>query len=508
MAADKTTKVAERRTVSAILSPVKAAASAAPVVDTDSNPGKPSEEQVALWKSLSEDQKLALREREAVRMFSQGLQQHRDGNLEEAARFYGQAIQLNQNFPDIYNNLGVALRALGKREASAACYQRSLALKPDHAGAYTNLGNVLRELGRLEVAAASHRHAIELDPGLADAHYNLGLALRDLGETEAALKCFDETLSLNPDHPACHWERSLSLLQGGDLLNGFTEYEWRLQLASFPKRDFSQPRWDGAELKGKTILLHQEHGFGDLILFARYIPILKAMGGNVVVEVHPELSRLFSTINGVGQVVNRGANLPKFDVYLPIMSLAHVLGTTMDSIPADVPYLQAPDRLARHLPANLGSEKKIGLAWAGRSTHKNDAKRSVLFRHFVELMGVADTAFCSLQYGPAAKDIAENGCEALIMDLATKLQDFADTAAVITELDLVITVDTSIAHLAGALGKPVWVALPFPGDWRWMLDREDSPWYPTARLFRQPKPGDWEAVFGNIRAALAEEAKG
>ncbi len=253
MAADKTTKVAERRAVSATLSPVKAATSTAPIVDADSTPGKPSEEQVALWKSLSEDQKLALREREAVRMFSQGLQQHRDGNLEEAARLYGQAIQLNQNFPDIYNNLGVALRALGKREASAACYQRSLALKPDHAGAYTNLGNVLRELGRLEVAAASHRHAIELDPGLADAHYNLGLALRDLGETEAALKCFDETLSLNPDHPACHWERSLSLLQGGDLVNGFTEYEWRLQLSSFPKRDFSQPRWDGAELKGKTI---------------------------------------------------------------------------------------------------------------------------------------------------------------------------------------------------------------------------------------------------------------
>ncbi len=504
MAADNTTKAAQRKTVTATLSPVKAAA---PTVAADSNAGKPSKEQVALWKSLSEDQKLALREREAVRIFSQGLEQHRDGNLEEAARLYGQAIQLNQNFPDIYNNLGVALRALGKREASAACYQRSLALKPDHAGAYTNLGNVLRELGRLEVAAASHRRAVELDPGSADAHYNLGLALRDLGETEAALKCFDETLALNPDHPAYHWDRSLSLLQGGDLVNGFTEYEWRLQLASFPKRDFAQPRWDGADLRGKTILLHQEQGFGDLIHFARYIPILKAMGGNVVVEVHPELSRLFSTIDGVGQVVNRGADLPKFDVYLPIMSLSHVLGTAMDSIPADVPYLKAPDGHARHLPANLGSEKKIGIAWAGRPTHKNDAKRSVSFSHFVELMGVADTALYSLQFGPASKDIAENGCEALIMDLGTKMQDFADTAAVITELDLVITVDTSIAHLAGALGKPVWVALPFPGDWRWMLDRDDSPWYPTARLFRQPKPGDWETVFGNIRAALAEEAK-
>lgn len=504
MAAMKTTKAAARKTVSATLSPVKKPGGG----DVGGGAGKPTEEQVALWKSLSEDQKLALREREAVRMFSQGLELHRKGNLEEAVLLYGQAIQLNQNFPDIYNNLGVALRALGKREASAACYQRSLCLKPDHAGAYTNLGNVLRELGRLEVAAASHRRAVELDPTSADAHYNLGLTFRDLGETGEALKSFDKTLELRPDHPACHWDQALSLLQEGDLVNGFAGYEWRWRLDTNPPREFTQPRWDGSDLKGKTILLHQEQGFGDMIHFARYIPILKAMGGNIVVEVHPELSRLFSTIDGVGQVVNRGADLPKFDVYLPMMSLAHVLGTALDTVPADVPYLKAPDGHARHLPANLGGKKKVGIAWAGRQTHKNDANRSVSFSHFVELMGVADTVLYSLQFGPSSKDIAENGCEALIMNLGSKMQDFADTAAVITELDLVITVDTSIAHLAGALGKPVWMALPFPGDWRWMLKREDSPWYPTARLFRQPKPGDWASVFENIRQALAEEAKG
>ncbi len=507
MAADKTTAAAEvapkrpRRTISAKLKPVSGGAAKA-----GDKAGVPSEQQIATWQALEPDQKLALREREAVRMFGQGLEHHNNGDLEEAARIYGQALTLDPRIPDIYNNLGVALRALGKLEASAACYQRSLALNPDHAGSYTNLGNVLRGLGRLDDAAASHRLAVELAPDDANAHYNLGLALRDLGQITESLECFAKTLKINPDHPDCHFDRSLSLLQNGDLKEGFQEYEWRWKLSANPPRAFEQPQWGGEDLGGKTILLHQEQGFGDLIQMARYIPMVKEKGGTVVVETQPQLSRLISTIDGAAKVVNRGSDLPAFDVYAPMMSLARIFNTTLDTVPDAVPYLKAPDAQAVPLPANLSNPLKVGIAWAGRATHQNDANRSSAFSHFTKLMGLADVAFYSLQTGPAAGDIAGHGCEAFVTDMAARMNDFADTAAVIGQLDLVISVDTAVAHLAGALGKPVWVVLPHPGDWRWMLERDDSPWYPTMRLFRQSTPGDWSPVFEAIKQALSEQA--
>ena len=491
---------AQERTLTAKLKPVNKAPGSAPA--------PPPPEQLAQWQALEPEQRLALREREAVRMFAQGLEHHQKGELEEAVKVYGQALLLNPKLSEIYINMGVALRALGKLESSVACYRRSLMLKPDNAAAYTNLGNVLRQLGRLEVATAAHRHAVKLAPDTAESHYNLGLVLRDTGQSEEAIGCFDKTLELAPEHPDCRWDRSLSLLQKGDLKEGFEEYEWRWKLGQNLPREYSQPLWDGSDLKGKTILLHHEQGFGDMIHFARYIPMVKARGGTIVVEVPAPLSRLFSTIDGVGQVVNAGSELPKFDVYAPMMSLARIFGTTSETIPASVPYLKAPDAHAAHLPATLSKHRKIGIAWAGRPTHVNDANRSCSFNHFIELMGIPQTTLYSLQNGPAANDIAEQGCESLIMNLGNKLRDFADTAAVISQLDMVISVDTAIAHLAGALGKPVWVVLPYPGDWRWMLDRDDSPWYPTARLFRQNRPGSWTPVFDRLRRALHDEITG
>jgi tetratricopeptide (TPR) repeat protein len=488
-----------RRTISAKLTPVTEAAAVAP---------KPTPEQVAVWQGLQPEQRMALREREAVRMFGDGLSRHHDGDLKEAARLYGQALILSPNIPDIYNNLGVALRALGKAEASAACYHRVLALNPDNGSAYTNLGNVLRQLGRFEAAVDSHRRAVELSPDSADAPYNLGLALRDTGQLDEALECFAETLAIDPDHAGGHWDRALTLLQNGDLHEGFEEYEWRWKFDSNPARDFSQPQWDGADLGGKTILLHQEQGFGDMIQFARYIPLVKERGGTIIVEAQPQLSRLFSTINGVGQVINADADLPRFDVWAPMLSLARIFGTTLDTVPATVPYLTAPEAFAGPLPVTLSPRLKVGIAWAGSITHQNDARRSCPFEHFTELMGLADVALYSLQTGRAAADIARHGCEAFVTDLGGKMNDFADTAAVIGQLDLVITVDTAVAHLAGAMGKPVWVALPHPGDWRWMQGADTSPWYPTMRLFRQPAPGDWASVFETLKAALATEAAG
>ncbi len=267
----------------------------------------------------------------------------------------------------------------------------------------------------------------------------------------------------------------------------------------------TKPMWDGKAVKGKTVLVTCEQGFGDMIQFARYLPMVKAKGANVVVEVQPELARLISTVAGVDRVINRGGPLPDHDFHAPMMSLPYLFGTDIDSIPADVPYVSAIDPSAVQLPANLGRIKRIGIAWSGRPTHRNNRNRSAGFKHFVELLGLPGVAVFSLQKGPAAVEINEYGSEALVTDLGGRVRDFADSAAVVSQLDLVITVDTALGHLAGALGKPVWIAMPFAPDWRWMRGRTDSPWYPTARLFRQKRPGAWDGVFSEIRRMLREE---
>jgi hypothetical protein len=331
--------------------------------------------------------------------------------------------------------------------------------------------------------------------------------LRDLNRTDPALATFEKALKIKGDHVDCRWDRALCFLQKGDFKRGFDEYEWRWKLDRSPPRGFEQPLWDGADLKGKTILIHQEQGFGDMIQFARYVPMVKAKGATVIIEAQPELARLFSVLEGVDKVVNKGSPLPKFDVYAPIISLARIFATTPETVPADIPYLSAPDAHAVQLPASLGKQMKIGISWAGRPTHQNDTFRSVAFRHFVELLGVPGVTVYGLQKGPAAAEVSDNGCEALVLNLGGRLHDFADTAAVVAQLDLVISVDTVLVHLAGALGKPVWTLLPFFADWRWMTSGDTSPWYPTMRLFRQDQPGDWEPVFNAVREALLEEIK-
>lgn len=498
----KKTVAAPKKRAKAVLRPREKTPAPEP---TQSVPHTVDPEKLEIWRSLPEDQRAALREREASRMFNRAATLHREGKLAEAIEAYGKSLLLNPKQPDVYNNMGVALRSLGKLEAAVACYRRSLVLKPNNSGVYSNMGNALRELGRLEVAMASHQQAVRLAPRSTEAYYNLGLVLRDLGQTDAALSCLDKALALNENHVDCQWDRALTLLEMGRLEEGFEAYESRWKLERSPPRTFDKPRWDGAELKGKTVLVHHEQGFGDMIQFARYLPMIKARGGQVVVEAQPELARLIGSVDGVSKVFNRGQTPPKFDFYIPMMSLPHIFGTGLDTIPADVPYVGPLDPGAVQLPTSLGRIKRVGISWAGRPTHRNDANRSSGFRHFIEILGLPGLSVYSLQKGGAVADLKEYGCEALVTDLGERLRDFSDTAAVVAQLDLVITVDTALAHLAGAMGKPVWVAVPYSPDWRWMRGTDTSPWYPSMRLFRQKRHGAWAGVFGDIRRALRDE---
>lgn len=503
---DTKTAAKPQRRAKAVLKPRAKPKTAEPKQEpTVSKPHTVDPEKLEIWRSLPEAERNALREREAIRMFQRAAASHRAGDMAAAIDAYGKSLLLNPKQPDVYNNMGVALRSQGKLEAAIACYRRSLVLKPNNAGVYSNMGNALRESGRLETAMASHQQAVKLSPKSPEAYYNLGLVLRDLGQTDAALSCFDRALGLDENHVDCQWDRALTLLEMGKLKEGFAAYECRWNLERSPPRNFDVPMWDGSDLKGKTVLVHHEQGFGDMIQFARYLPMIKDRGGQVVVEAQPELAQLIGTVKGVDKVFNRDQKPPKHDFYIPMMSLAHVFDTNLKTIPATVPYLTPPDPNAVQLPTNLGRIKRVGIAWAGSPTHRNDRNRSAGFKHFIELLGLPGISVFSLQKGPASRDIATFGCDALVNNLAGRVGDFADTAAVLSQLDMVITVDTALAHLAGAMGKPVWVAVPFAPDWRWMRGTDTSPWYPSMRLFRQKRHGAWEGVFANIRRAMRDE---
>ena len=475
-----------KRTASAVLKPKAEAAKVAPEAAPKSAPqpaakpapkavpdipAGPTPEQIAAWRALSQEERGALREREAARIFSEAAAMHQKGDLDAAIDGYNRSLFLNPRVPDVYNNLGVALRAKGKLEAAVACYRRSLVLRPASAAVHSNMGNALRELGRLQNSVAAHQQAIKLAPNNPEAYYNLGLALRDLGQVDQALACFGRTLALKPDHVDCHWDRSLTLLTKGQYTEGFEEYEWRWKLERSPPRGYTQPVWDGAAMKGKTLLIHQEQGFGDMLQFARYLPMVKKRSGaTVMVEAQPELARLFSEVDGVDKVIERGAGLPKFDAYVPMMSLARIFATTLETVPAAVPYLHAPEMDTLKLPPSMEKQFRVGISWAGRPTHKNDVNRSADFRQFVEFLGIPGVTVYSLQKGPREADIAEHGCTGLIANLAPRLNDFADTAAVVAQLDLIITVDT--ARSASRSGWPFpslptgagcWKPRPRPG---------------------------------------------
>ncbi len=430
------------------------------------------------------------------------------GRWEEAAACYREALRLRPEFAKAHNNLGNAVRALGRPEEAEACYREAVRLQPDYADAQANRGVALAEAGRADLALTCYAEALRLRPDAAETLSNLADALADLGRFDEALARCDESLRLRPDNPLFHWNRALLRLTVGDFSGGWPELEWRRQIPGLAPRALPQPAWDGAPLAGRTILLHAEQGFGDTIQFARYVPLVNQRGGTVILECQPELARLLTTLPGVDRVVARGDPLPPFDVQAPLLSLPGLFGTTADMIPARVPYVTPEPELVARWQHELGGGFRVGIVWQGNPRHRRDRFRSVPIRAFAALGMVPGVRLVSLQKGAGTEQFNELAGAFAVEDVGSRCDDFAETAAAIRCVDLVIAVDTAVAHLAGALGVPAWVALPFRPDWRWLLGREDSPWYPTMHLFRQRRPGDWDEAFGRMAAALADAAGG
>lgn len=427
------------------------------------------------------------------------------GNLEDATACFRTALELHPDYAQAYNNLGNTLKELHQLDAAAACLRRAIELKPDYDEACYNYANVLRAQGQLDAAVVAFQRALHIRPNFADAHVNLGNTLAEQRRLDDATTCYRRALAIAPDLPDAHFNLGLVLLARGDLLMGWQEYEWRWKIARMAKlyRDVPQPQWRGEAAAGHTLLIHAEQGFGDTLQFCRYAALAVSRGLKVVLEVPPPLVRLLHSLRGVSLVSAPGDKLPPFDFHCPMLSLPLALGTTLATIPTEVPYLRAESRQIdawqARLTALLPPGIKVGLVWAGDPRRDCpdlvavDRRRSIDPVRLAPLFDVRGIHFFSLQKaGPAAPTAFR------LIDVMAEMNDFADTAALIANLDLVIAVDTAVAHLAAALGKPVWLLDRFDSCWRWLTDRRDSPWYPTLRIYRQARPGDWDSALTQI----------
>lgn len=435
-----------------------------------------------------------------------GVLAHQSGRNDAAIELIGKAIGIKADVARYHFNLGTILQAAGKPEPAVLALDQARRLNPTHVEAYFNLGAALFDLDRMDEAARIFLLSICLSPDQAKPYYNLGTALKELGRNEAALAVFAAALRLKPDYAEAHFDLALAHLALGNFAAGWPEFEWRWRGGQGQTpRQFAPPQWRGQDIAGKTILLHAEQGFGDTIQFCRYVPQLAASGATILLEAPRPLLPLLAGLPGVSRLIAAGDNLPAFDLHCPLMSLPGLFGTRMDSIPAPIPYLGAgSDGLARW-KERLESARglKVGLVWAGRPTYRRDRARSMPFAALGPLWDIEGVSWYSLQVGERQSDLSSDPA-GRIEDLSPYLSDFSETAAALSEMDLVVTVDTAIAHLAGALGRPCWVMLPFFTDWRWLMGRTDSPWYPSLRLFRQSERGDWGNVVASITDALTQ----
>jgi len=538
----------------------------------------------ALVHFQSQVSKPAIEQRPAETHYNLGMTLMQQGKHEEAIAEHRQALRLEPKFADAIHALGFSLAALSKFDEAIAAYRNALAMKPAFPEALVNLGNAFVNTGKFSDAIAAYVQALHLDPNNCHTYFNLGYALSGSGNLDASVAAYRQALRLKPDfhnasnnlgnvleengqfseaiavyeqalqfHPQSaetHWNLGLALLLTGKFTRGWREVEWRWKWKDVPVpgRNLPQPKWDGSDLRGRTILLHAEQGFGDTIQLIRYVPMVAQRGGRILLSCPAALSRLLRSGFDVEQVP-QGAAFPPSDVHCPLMTLPLIFDTQLETIPGSVPYLKADPVLIEQWaarfpgyirrtssaveheffrpgasrpgvesenrtfaptgPTRPGSDDhlrtndlRVGLVWAGSKNHPNDHNRSMKYSQLAPLSKVTGVRFYSLQIGPAAAEIANTPAAFELIDFAADLHDFADTAALISHLDLIIAVDTAVAHVAGAMGKPVWVLLSRKPDWRWLLDRENSPWYPTLRLFRQTRRGDWAEVMERVADAL------
>jgi FKBP-type peptidyl-prolyl cis-trans isomerase 2 len=443
----------------------------------------------------------------ADEFYKKGIELQDNGQIDEAISYYQKAIELNRNHSGAYYNLGVAFQEKRLVDQAVLFYEIAIGLNQEFTDAHHNLGVAFNEKGLFDEALICFQRVLQLKPDHAGAYYNLGNTLVAKGQFNEAMLCYKKAIEINPEHADAHWSVGLINLRLGNFEEGWKGYEWRWKLKDvMQQRNFTQPLWDGYNINGRIILLHAEQGFGDTIQFIRYAPLVAQRGAKVIVECQQELVALVRNVEGVHDVIPHGEQLPYFDIHCPLLSLPLVFGTGLDTIPASIPYINADPALVQKWRDKIspdGSTIKIGLAWAGDPKPKFGHSRSCSLELFSSLASDSITYY-SLQKGDASAQAKNPSLEIRLIDYTEEIIDFSDTAAFIENIDLVISVDTAVAHLAGALGKPVWILLPFVPDWRWMVDRKNSPWYPTMRLFRQPTQGDWESLIAYVKEAFKD----
>jgi len=431
--------------------------------------------------------------------------------VEEAEVCFREIVRADPAHSNAWFNLGNALMlSPGKVEDARECFERAVALDEDHAEKHYNLGNTLMKLSLFDEAATSFENTLKLDEAHVGAMCNLGTALQSCGKLAQSIENFRCALLREPESADLHFNMALSLLQNGDYSEGWKEFEWRWQTPQMcaQKRPTDVPTWLGEEFDGKTLLINAEQGFGDAIRFSRFASEVKSRGGNVVMECRSPVSQLLSLVDGIDETFDLGQPLPEHDLQIDLMSLPYALGVTLDNLTAQVPYIHLGDQSSAAFEVNPETKLKIGIVWSGSTTRDQAHLRDCPPELFESLAEVPGVQLYSLQVGAEQSLLDSLSTRAAVIDLTSDLKDFADTAAVVKALDLVISVDTAVLHLAAALGKPVWGLMSDPTGYFWMNERSDSPWYPTVKLFRQPTTGDWNPVFDKVREKLLEQVQG
>ncbi|MES2307448.1 MAG: tetratricopeptide repeat protein [Verrucomicrobiota bacterium] len=457
--------------------------------------------------------------------------------FDHAEKAYRKAIELNPLLPQAWNNLGNLFHMVHREPEAEVAYREALKLNPKYVEAMANLGDLLQISGKLEEAEALYRlarengdrspelcynegnlylkrdeyeraitcydEAIAMNPQIAQPYSNRGVAYLASGDVRKAMASYQKAIALKPDFVDAHWNRSLAWLVTGNYEQGWPEHEWRWKLKKYYRRKFPQPMWEGESFVGKRLLVFVEQGLGDTLHFARYLPLVKALGGTVILETQAPLASLMKVAPGVDEIVLQNGILPEFDLLVPIVCLPRIFKTKVETIPSTIPYLNRP-KVDDPLKYDSSKRPRVGVVWAGSPIHDNDRNRSCPLELLIPLFQERKWNWVSFQKGPSTEKLKQLPESASVENWGDRFRDFVDTAWALDEIDLLITVDTSVAHLAGAFGKKVWLMLPFNPDWRWMLDREDSPWYPTFRIFRQDKARRWETVVEKMGEVFEE----